>query len=94
MADHELSIVDQNAMVRSGKNSCADCKFSDYSASSYPTCRAVFKDGSCRHLDPTGQCVMWRAESSRSPTGIDLGPIAWCGFWIMFGLIFLGAGIR
>ncbi len=77
--------------VQQGTKPCVSCRFSDYTVKSYPKCRAVFGDDYCRTINPTATCSMHEAARPAAST-VDLTPIAWLGFWIMWGLIAIGMG--
>lgn len=91
MSGHELNATQVRLAVQQGTKPCASCRFSDYSAPSYPKCRAVFGDDYCRTINPHATCSMHERVPHPSTGQIDLTPIAWLGFWIMWGLIAIGS---
>lgn len=92
MSRPEISIGEAMEAVRTGRNSCADCRFIDYSVRSYPKCLAVFGDAYCRTLNPMAQCSMWKPMPAQADDGApDLSPIAWAGFWIALSIAIAAA---
>lgn len=90
MSAHEITREQSRLAVVQGTKPCASCRFSDYTVPQYPKCRAVFGDDYCKSMNPNATCSMHERVPSPAAVTIDLTPIAWCGFWIMWGLIAIG----